>query len=97
MVSVAWADWPAHLSYILFSLLKIFGHQPPPDEVEKATHKAPLLLFQMDPWRSGGTGALITGLTNLEVARYLLERGLPSMDGAVFLDAGDRPVKHLRR
>lgn len=31
------------------------------------------------------TGALITGMTNQEVAQYLLDQGLPSMEGVVFL------------
>jgi len=38
------------------------------------------------------TGALITGLDNLGVARYLLENGLPNMDGVVFLDSKDRKM-----
>ena len=41
-------------------------------------------------------GALITGLTNLQVARYLLQHGLPSMDGVVFLDEADRKMILLR-
>ena len=43
------------------------------------------------------TGALITGMTNLEVAQYLLERGLPDIDGVVFLDDKDRKMILLRR
>ena len=35
------------------------------------------------------TGALITGMSNLEVARYLLERGLRGVDGVVYLFASD--------
>jgi hypothetical protein len=31
------------------------------------------------------TGALITGLTNVEVARKLLVSGLPSMDGKLLV------------
>eukprot|EP01012_Entosiphon_sulcatum_P062087 TRINITY_DN8821_c0_g1_i1.p1 TRINITY_DN8821_c0_g1~~TRINITY_DN8821_c0_g1_i1.p1 ORF type:complete len:4205 (-),score=604.71 TRINITY_DN8821_c0_g1_i1:28-12642(-) len=42
------------------------------------------------------TGALITGLTNLEVARLLLENGLVGMQGVVFLDAEDRQMVLLR-
>lgn len=38
------------------------------------------------------TGALITGMSNLQVARYLLEAGLPTMDGVVFLDHLDRKM-----
>lgn len=35
------------------------------------------------------TGALITGMTNLEVAQYLLQNGLPWCEGVVFLDDYD--------
>ena len=35
------------------------------------------------------TGALITGYSNEEVARFLLKRGLPWCDGVVFLDEND--------
>ena len=42
------------------------------------------------------TGALITGMTNLEVARYLLEHGLPTMEGVVFLDDADRKMILIR-
>ncbi len=35
------------------------------------------------------TGALITGLTNLEVARFLLAEGLDWCDGVVYLDDND--------
>jgi len=35
------------------------------------------------------TGALITGMTNLEVAQYLLQHGLPWCEGVVFLDDYD--------
>ena len=38
------------------------------------------------------TGALITGMTNLQVARSLLTLGLPSMKGVIFLDAKDRKM-----
>jgi hypothetical protein len=40
------------------------------------------------------TGALITGFSNLEVARYLLEHGLQNngIDGVVYLDEGDRKM-----
>lgn len=38
------------------------------------------------------TGALITGLNNLAVARYLLENGLPQMEGVVYLDEYDRKM-----
>ena len=41
-------------------------------------------------------GALITGLTNEEVARYLLEIGLPGMDACVFLDQKDRQMVVIR-
>ena len=33
------------------------------------------------------TGALVTGMTNLEVAQYLLLHGLPDMQGVVYLDS----------
>jgi hypothetical protein len=36
------------------------------------------------------TGALITGFSNQEVARQLLDRGLTWCDGVVFLDDEDR-------
>ena len=42
------------------------------------------------------SGALITGLTNLQVARYLLTHGLEGMEGVVFLDDKDRKVILLR-
>jgi len=38
------------------------------------------------------TGALITGKTNYEVARYLLDNGLDWCEGVVFLDELDRKV-----
>ncbi len=37
------------------------------------------------------TGALITGLTNLQVAKFLLDHGLKDLDGVVFLDRQDNP------
>jgi hypothetical protein len=43
------------------------------------------------------TGALITGMTNYEVASYLLEHGLPTIEGVVFLDGEDRKMILLRR
>ncbi len=43
------------------------------------------------------TGALITGLTNLQVAEYLLADGkMPSMQGVVFLDNFDRKMIMVR-
>jgi hypothetical protein len=43
------------------------------------------------------TGALITGMTNLEVARYLLQPGgLPWCEGVVFLDDYDRKMVLVR-
>jgi hypothetical protein len=42
------------------------------------------------------TGALITGMTNIEVATYLLQHGLPTMEGVVFLDAQDRKMILVR-
>eukprot|EP00954_Amorphochlora_amoebiformis_P016362 1281780-Amorphochlora_amoeboformis.AAC.1 len=38
------------------------------------------------------TGALVTGMTNEEVARFLLARGLEGIDACVFLDESDRKV-----
>ena len=43
------------------------------------------------------TGALITGMDNLQVAQFLLADGrLPSMDGVVFLDSANRQMVLLR-
>jgi hypothetical protein len=42
------------------------------------------------------TGALITGLSNQEVAQHLLSRGLSSMQGVVFLDQHDRKMILVR-
>lgn len=42
------------------------------------------------------TGALVTGFTNFEVAKYLLTHGLKSMEGVVFLDSEDRQMILLR-
>lgn len=42
------------------------------------------------------SGALITGLSNLDVATCLLQRGLPHIDGVIFLDEADRKVILLR-
>jgi hypothetical protein len=36
--------------------------------------------------------ALVTGMTNFEVAAYLLDRGLEGLDGVVFLDENDRKM-----
>jgi Ca2+-binding EF-hand superfamily protein len=43
------------------------------------------------------TGALITGMTNLEVSTSLLKLGLPQMEGVVFLDDDDRKMILLRQ
>ena len=43
------------------------------------------------------TGALITGMSNEQVARYLLTHGLPDMEGVVFLDAEDKQQVLLRK
>ena len=44
------------------------------------------------------TGALITGLSNYEVAKYLIQNGLSkSFDGVVFLDHKDRKMILLRQ
>lgn len=42
------------------------------------------------------TGALITGLSNLEVAQALLRKGLEGFDGVVFLDEFDRKMILVR-
>ena len=42
------------------------------------------------------SGALVTGMSNLEVATYLLQRGLPHIDGVIFLDEADKKVILLR-
>ena len=42
------------------------------------------------------TGALVTGMTNLEVATYLLQNGLETMQGVVFLDAADKKMILVR-
>ena len=41
-------------------------------------------------------GALITGMNNEQVARYLIEHGLPHMDGCIFLDELDRKMILVR-
>lgn len=42
------------------------------------------------------TGALVTGMTNVAVARFLLGAGLDGLDGVVFLDEADRKMILLR-
>ena len=42
------------------------------------------------------TGALITGMTNLEVATFLMLNGLPDKEGIVFLDELDRKMILVR-
>ena len=42
------------------------------------------------------TGALITGMTNLQVARYLLDHGLSWCEGVVYLDEYDRKMILVR-
>lgn len=42
------------------------------------------------------TGALITGYSNEEVARYLVDTGLQHLQGCVFLDHLDRKMIYLR-
>jgi hypothetical protein len=42
------------------------------------------------------TGALITGMSNLDVAKYLLQKGLSTMEGVVFLDSADRKMILVR-
>ena len=41
-------------------------------------------------------GALITGFSNEDVARYLVDHGLPSMEGCVFLDHTDKKLVYVR-
>ena len=43
------------------------------------------------------TGALITGMSNKDVADYLLTAGLAEMRGVVFLDESDRQMVLLRQ
>ena len=44
------------------------------------------------------TGALITGMSNYEVAKYLITQGLPEIfEGVVFLDSKDRQMILLRQ
>jgi len=43
------------------------------------------------------TGALVTGMSNLEVARFLLEKGLKWAEGCVFLDENDRQMILMRK
>lgn len=42
------------------------------------------------------TGALITGMSNVQVAEYLLRHGLEGHEGVVFLDESDRKMILLR-
>lgn len=43
------------------------------------------------------TGALITGMSNYEVAKYMLTHGLSEeFDGVVFLDHRDRKMVLMR-
>ncbi len=42
------------------------------------------------------TGALITGMSNKGVAKYLLQSGLEGMKGVVYLDERDRQMVLLR-
>ena len=42
-------------------------------------------------------GALVTGLSNLAVARFMLEEGLVWAEGCVFLDEGDCQMVLLRK
>ena len=43
------------------------------------------------------TGALVTGLSNLAVAQYLLRHGLNGIEGVVFLDEEDRKMICVRK
>ena len=42
------------------------------------------------------TGAIVTGMSNLEVARFLLDSGLRGKHGCVFLDGSDRKMILMR-
>lgn len=42
------------------------------------------------------TGALITGMSNKDVAKYLLKSGLDTLKGVVFLDELDRQMVLLQ-
>ena len=42
------------------------------------------------------TGALVTGMTNVAVARYLLRAGLSNMDGCIVFGRGGRKVVVVR-
>ena len=42
------------------------------------------------------TGALVTGMSNEEVARFLLQEGLKGLDAAVYLNASDRKMVRRR-
>jgi len=42
------------------------------------------------------TGALITGMTNYEVAEYLLKQGLAGIQGVIFLDSNDERMVLVR-
>ena len=42
------------------------------------------------------TGAIVTGMNNLDVAHYLLDHGLATMKGVVYLDEFDRKMILLR-
>jgi hypothetical protein len=42
------------------------------------------------------TGALITGMSNHDVARFLMDHGLRTMSGVVYLDAADRQMILVR-
>ncbi|GAB5371987.1 hypothetical protein AAMO2058_001626900 [Amorphochlora amoebiformis] len=42
------------------------------------------------------TGALITGMSNLEVAQYLLENGLKYAEGVIFLNEDDDKMVYVR-
>ena len=43
------------------------------------------------------TGALVTGMSNLDVSRFLLEKGLKWAEGCVFLDENDRQMILMRK
>ena len=43
------------------------------------------------------TGALVTGMSNLMVARFLLENGLEWAEGCVFLDGSDKQMILMRK
>ena len=57
---------------------------------EVATHKNPQFHALID------TGALVTGMSNKDVAGFLLREGLSGLEGCVYLDENDKQMVLLR-